>query len=241
MAGKAIAQTEAQLPELAPTRDEDFSVDAADIQPPRIKAASPTTGAAADGLVPNFCVFSQKGREDDEPQILVEAGDTAGVKVYVLRMYKTKSANVNPNNWNEEMRRGGELRSWKFDDPSAPAFAKTQYNYVLYVPASEDSDLPHNLLLGNTSAPAARAINTLLAQRKQDGHPIHTQAFALWAEKREREMDGQVNRWAVFKSRPVDADPAEVAEATRLLGMIQQAPTRTVEAPVVDAEPAPSI
>lgn len=233
MATKAVAtKEEPQLPDLVPTRDDDFQIDAADIQPPRLKVASPTTGAAANGLVSVYSLFSEKGSEDQSPAELVggkvytpgtapEPGD--GLKVYVLKMYKTKAANVEDRRAEPpvEKRQGGELRRWQFTDPSAPPFARVQYNYLVYVPASPDATLPHNLLLANTSTATAKSMNTLLGERKQEGHPLYTQPFELWPEKREAKRDdGQVNRWAIFKARPVDADADEVQAAQKLYGIV---------------------
>jgi hypothetical protein len=223
---------EALLPDLVQTERNDFDIDARDIQPPRIKAASPTTGAFTDGLVPLFSLFSTKGQDDDAPQVLVEpptgdhpdldANPAHGVKAYVLRMYKNKSATVNPLDWQEKLSQdqGGEFRTWGFFDPSAPPFARTQYNYVLYVPESDDADMPHSLLLANTSTPTARFVNTLLAKRLNEGKPIFTTAFRLYTEKRERTDGGQKQRWAVIKAREVAPTKDEVLEAQRLLGMI---------------------
>lgn len=228
-------QAPAGLPDLVPTSRDDFDIDARDITPPRIKAASPTTGAAADGLVPNFSLFSSKGSEDDAPIVLVEpvTGERPdldkdpdfGLKVYVLRMYKNKAASVDPNDWQVEMRQGGELRTWAFNDPSAPEFARTQYNYVLFVPEVEDAAMPHNLLVTGSAVATARFINTTLGQRlSQTGRPIYTTAFRLHPEKRQRTKDGQTQRWAVVKAREVAADPGEVQEAQKLLGMISRQP-----------------
>lgn len=230
-----VATIESLLPDLAPTSSDDFQVDARDIQPPRIKAASPTTGAATDGLVPLFSLFSQKGPDDESPQVLVEPikGDHPdlektpdyGVKVYVLRMFKNKAASVDPSDWSIKLdqKDGGEFRTFAFGDPSAPSFARTQYNYVLYVPDSEDADMPHSLLLANTSTGTARQINTLLAKRLNDGLPLYTTAWRLHPEKRSREASGQTQRWAVVRAREVAADVEEVKAAGHLVGMISAA------------------
>lgn len=240
MASKAVTKDPlAGLPDLVPTTQDDFQIDARDVQPPRIKAASPTTGAASDGLVPLFCLFSTKGRDDEDPQVLVEPGAGAendeGFLVYVLRMYKTKSASVNPANWQEEQRQNGELRSWAFEDRTAPPFARTGYNYVLYAPESEDSDLPHNMLLANSNTPTARLINTLLMQRQADGMPIYVQPFRLWAEKRQAERDGQVNRWGVIKARPVEPIKEHVQAAQQLASIVARVRPAAAAAPTSDA------
>lgn len=229
MASKQLSKDPlAGLPDLVPTTTDDFSIDARDVQPPRIKAASPTSAAAADGLVPLFSLFATKGQDDDEPVELVppvKEGDLSnpdfGFLVYILRMYKTKSANVNPSNWMEEQRQGGQFRSWSFDDPTAPPFARTDYNYVVYAPDSElDADMPHNLLLGKSATPTARMINTLLMQRQAEGRPIYTQPFRLYAEKREAQRDGQTNRWAVVKARPVAPTAEQVGVAQEMYQLV---------------------
>lgn len=235
MATKAVATPEpAGLPDLVQTRDDDFQIDARDIQPPRLKVASPTTAAAVNGLVPNFSLFSEKGKDDASPVVLIPPVPQGTVPapgkaltVYVLKMYKTKAANVEDLYAEPpvQKQKGGTLRRWADDDPTAPAFARTQYNYVCYVPAGEDADLPYNLLLGNTSTPAARFINTLLGQRKQDGHSLYTQAFELWPEHREQEREGQTNHWAIFKARPAEATQEDVVAASQLYQLIAAKPT----------------
>jgi len=235
---------EPKLPDLVPTRDDDFQIDARDIQPPRLKVASPTTGAAADGRVPNFCLFSEKGSEDDNPVVLVQPGSTEGIKVYILKMYKTWAANVDSSDWEVEKPKGGELRRW-YQLEDAPAFVRQneatggsryrQFNYVCYVPSSDDADLPHNVLLAKTSMPAARFINTLLGQRKEAGQPLYSQAFELWPEKRESERDGQTNRWAIFKARPAEATDEDVQAASALYNLVATKPR-----PNLDQDEAPS-
>lgn len=233
---EVVTPEPAGLPELVQTSREDFAIDASDIQPPRIKAASPASGAVANELVRMGSLFTSKGQEDDSPVEVVppvngrpdlEKDPEFGLKVYVVKMYKNKAASVNPLNWDEEQRQGGELRTWAFDDPYAPQFARTQYNYVVFVPDQElpsgdsvESDMPHNLLLKGTSISTARFINTLLAKRQNDGLPIYTTAFRLHGEKRERNDSGQTQRWAVIKAREVAADQDEVQQASRLAGIL---------------------
>lgn len=250
MASKAVTtQAPAGLPDLAPTSPEDFQLDSRDIQPPRIKVASPTTGAAKDGKVPNFCLFTEKGSDDADPVVLVKPGETDGIKVYVLKMYKTWAANVDPSNYEIEMGKGGELRRFYSLD-QAPAFIRAneaqggtryrQYNYVVYCPDSPDSDLPHNLLLAKTSTPAARAINTAISQRMQEGLPTYASAFELWPVRR----DSDENTWAIFKARPAAADPEHVDAAAELLELVKSKPAPTFEEAqpeTVNAEPAPAI
>lgn len=244
MASKQLTKDPlAGLPDLVPTSSDDFNIDARDVQPPRIKAASPTSAPVGEGLVPLFSLYTTKGRDDDNPQVIVEAGAGAegdeGFLVYVLRMYKTRSASVNPNDYSIEQRQGGELRSWSFDDPAAPPFARTGYNYVLYAPDAEDADLPHNLLLANSATPTARLINTLLMQRSADGMPIYVQPFRLWAEKREATRDGQTNRWAVVKARPVEPVREHVETAQAMSALVNR--TRPAAAPAAPTSDAPAI
>jgi len=245
MASSAVTkQEEPKLPDLVPTRDDDFQIDARDIQPPRLKVASPTTSAVENGA-PLYSLFSEKGKDDDQPVVLVEPGrgtePGTGLRIYVLKMYKTLAANVDPNDWTVEKRKNGELRRWAIDDPAAPPFARVQYNYVCYVPQGHDADLPYNLLLANTSTPAARFLNTVLGQAKQFGKPLYATAFELWPEKREREQDGQTNRWAIFKARLGDASNDEVQAASALYQLIAVKPRPNLdqdEAPAASGAPS---
>lgn len=248
--GAELATIESLLPDLVQTSAADFDVDSRDIQAPRIKAASPASEAVAAELVPLYSLYSQHGKDDEDPQVLVQpvkdpkaelaADPDLGLKVYVLKMYKNLSASVNPHDWNVEQRQGGELRTWADNDPSAPPFARLQYNYTLYVPESEEADMPHNLLLKSTSINTARQINTLLIKRLNDGLPLFTTAFRLWPEKREREKDGQVQRWAVIRARDVDADIEEVRAANTLAKRVSSSVPETVSASSVE-DTAPAI
>lgn len=249
---KAVEPVEApQLPALRPTASSDFDVDSSDIQLPRIKGASPTSGAVADLGLPLYCIFSQHGRDDDEPTQLVdpptaknEKDDNYGLKVYVLRMYKNLAANVDPYDWQRPLPQdeGGELRTWAFGDTSAPQFAKTQYNYVLYVPESPESDMPHNLLLAKSGTPTARLINTYLIRKLQEGVPIHATAWRLTPFHASRTTEsGQKQNWCVIKARVVEADATEVAAAQALVEMMpeqREQPEAAVSNTVSDAAPA---
>lgn len=255
MASKAVAPAApAALPDLVSTQSNDGfgDLDSRDIQPPRLKVASPTTGAAANGYVPNFCLFSEKGSDDTEPVVLVKPGEIEGITVYVLKTYKTWAANVAPDNYDIERPKGGTLRRWYSVD-MAPPFVREnvaqggtkylQHNYVCYVPDVDDSDLPHNLLLAKTSMPAARTINTAVSQRRDEGLPPYSQGFKLWAKKREATGDdGTPNRWAIFQTRPVAADPEHVAAASAMYAFVNKPiPTFEQRDEALDAEPAPAI
>lgn len=251
-----VASIDALLPDLVQTKPQDFEVDSRDILAPRIKAASPASEAVSAGLVPLYSLFAQKGQDDEEPQVLVEPvkdlkaeltkNPNYGVKVYVLKMYKNLSASVNPADWSQEQRQDGELRTWRFGDPGAPQFAKVQYNYVLFVPESDDNDMPHNLLLKSTSISTARQVNSLLFQRLNDGRPLFTTAFRLVPEKRERERGGQTQRWAVIRAREVDATVEEIKAAAVLAAQVADREVEVVSGEVVGgvesvSEQAPAI
>jgi hypothetical protein len=201
-----VAITEpAGLPDLVATGSEDFQVDARDIQPPRIKAASGASSAVGAGAVPIFSLYAEKGRDDDNPTVLVEPlkgskyeaaadGEDYGFLVHVLKVRANLAATVNPLNWQEEQKKVGELRTWELNDPSAPPFAKRQYNLVVFAPESEeDRELPHNLLLkGARGASVGRRLNTLLMQRTQQGLPLYT-AAQLERGVEARDGDGRVS------------------------------------------------
>lgn len=246
-ASKEVVKAEALgdlLPDLTPTRRADFEVDSRDIVAPRIKAASPASTAVSAGLVPLYSLFSQQGQEDEDPKVLVEAVKSGkpdfeadpdyGLKVYVLKMYKNLSASVNPNDWNQEQRQDGELRTWRFGDPRAPQFAKVQYNYVVYVPEAEDSDMPHNLLLKSSSVGTARQINGDLLKLVQEDKPMYVAAYRIWPEKRERQSAGQTQRWAAIKARQVEPDLEEIKVASKLAAAVADREVETVTGEVVD-------
>lgn len=239
-------EIDALLPDLVSTTStDDFQVDARDILAPRIKAASPASDAVSAGNVPLYSLFSQKGQDDEDPQVLVDpigdagavkaaiaADPDVGLKVYVLKMYKNLSASVNPSNWQEEQKQGGELRTWAFGDPRAPQFAKVQYNYVLFVPDSNEPDMPHNLLLKSTSIGTARQMNSVLMKRKQEGKPLFVTAWRIVPEKRERDDSGQKQRWSVIRAREVEPEIGEVKAAA---GLYEAVADRDVEVVTPDA------
>jgi hypothetical protein len=239
-----VAITEpAGLPDLVATGSEDFQVDARDIQPPRIKAGSGASSAVGAGSVPLYSLYTEKGRDDDNPVEVVPPlkgskyevaadGEDYGFLVHVLKIRTNLAATVNPLNWQEEQRKTGELRTWEINDPSAPPFAKRQYNLVVYAPDSEDRDLPHNLLLkGARGASVGRRINTLLMQRTQQGLPLYTAAFRFWSGKAEGTGDGgEKYHWGYPEYRQVQATVDNILAAQDMYVLIQGSEPKQIEA-----------
>jgi len=202
MSKAEIEKATPPVPALASTPAFDF--DRQDIQLPRIRRGEFQSQIVQDGVVPPGCLFSTLGQDDPDPVVLAEEGKP--LRIHVLAMRKGKSITVD-----------GELFTYDFGDPSAPQDAWTTYNYVCFVPSGE-RDLPYKFLLTKTSRPAAQQINTVI-QRNQGTVEPAALAFEVWTEKRKKDT----YQWFVVKCRPVDAVPADVAEATALAAQVADA------------------
>lgn len=162
-------------------------------------------------------IFSAVGSDDPDPQVLFD-GDGEGVLIHVLGLRKGKSLSVD-----------GELETWSYDDPDAPAEAWTTYNYFVFLP-EVDQDVPYKWLLTRTGKPAAQQINTVLKRAEGRG-PSWSVAFRVTTAQRKNRK----GEYFVPRVRQVDAEEDHVAQAEKLAQMIAGV---SAEAQATGDEPA---
>lgn len=193
-------------------------IDANDIALPRVKVAQQMTAQADAGLVKSGQIFSSIS-EDDADVLFAGKGD--GVLFHVLGLRKGKSLNVD-----------GDLMTWAFNDPDAPADAWTTYNYVLCLP-EHDTDVPYKFLMTRTATPTARGLNLMLKKGEAAG-PSYALAFRLTTAQKKNAK----GTYYVPIVRPADPTEAGVAASERLAAMIADA---LPEATQASAASAPAI
>lgn len=172
-----------------------------DIALPRLKIGQPGTPQVQEELVKAGNLFVTTG--DDAETVLDAKTAKQGLLVHVLSLTKRKSLSSD-----------GELETWAFNDPEAPADAWTTYNYVVILPEVDD-EVPHKWLLTRTATPAARQINTVLAKNAARG-PAYASAFRITTVEKKKDQ----YRWFVPRVSVVEADPKHVEAAARLSEMV---------------------
>lgn len=215
--------TPAGLPALPPTSALD-GIDAGDVTLPRIKLGQPQADLVINDSVPKGCIFKIDGREDEYPEVLLAAGDEAGLLVHVLGIRKGLSISID-----------NELTTWAFGDPDAHPDARVTYDYALYLP-EHDTQVPYKMLMTSTATSTAKAMNTVLKRNEARG-PAYANAFRITTKLRQAEKNGQKFSWFVPIAKTVDADQAHVAEAGQLAGMIAGSSIEQ-QAPAGDSGPA---
>jgi hypothetical protein len=221
------AEIAALLPDLVKTKTE---VSGRDINFPRIKISHPNHPFVPD-LVPAFALYSDLNNDDDNKVVLFELPKghdkpdfektpDAGVLVYIVNMRRGWSANILNGEVVPRNTPGAEFRSWLYDDPTVPAGADATYTFVAYTPELDAADRPHRFLMTRSSTNTARNINTLLNLAEQKGLPSYVVPFRIWSEKRTREVDGQTQRWGVFKARQVAPEAEFVKNASILAELV---------------------
>jgi hypothetical protein len=202
--GESLTTTApAGLPDLVPTSTMDIG--AGDVTFPRIKIAHPSQTFVTDGVVPAFAIYQELNRDDDNKITLfalpkgkdkpdLEKDPDAGLLFHVIAMRRGKSASMMNGQVVPRNTPGSEFRSWAYDDPDAPSGkgVDVTYNYVLYTPELDDAEQPHRL------------------------------AFRLTSERRERDAEGQTQRWGIFKIRQVEANPDYVQEASAMTALVNE-------------------
>jgi hypothetical protein len=177
-----------------------LDIGAEDIALPRLKIGQFMSGVVQDGDVKAGAIFSSTGEDDAE--VLYNHGDKQGVLIHVLAMTRGKSVSE-----------GGELFTYAYNDPEAPAEAWVTYNYVVCLP-EVDTELPFKWLLTRTGAPAAKQINTVL--RRNAALPPYGLAFRVETKQKEN----QKGKFFVPRVTPVDASAPHVEAAAKLASMI---------------------
>lgn len=213
MADAEIAVQESAVPALVTTPA--LEIEAEDVELPRLYIGQYSSEAVKRQNATAGDLFVANGADDEEPNILEPP-----VRFHVLAMRKGKSLSID-----------GDLETWAFNDPDAPADAWTTYNYVVYLPEVDTDDLPVKWLLTRTGRPAAKQIN--LALKKNEGRgPAWVNAFEVTTADRKN----QKGEYFVARVRPVDAEEDHVKAAEALAVQIsgQQADVQaTGEEPAI--------
>lgn len=199
-----IAKQESAVPDLV--RTPALEIDHEDVALPRIKIGQFMTGQVQEGLVKAGDIFASTS-EDDADVLRKQDAKDDGLLFHVLTMRKGKSATID-----------GELETYDFHDPAAPADAWTTYNYFVCLPEVDD-EVPYKWLLTRTGRPAAQTINTVLKKNTVRG-PAWANAFRVTTAQREN----QKGKFYVARVRSVEADPKHTEAAEALAVMMQSAP-----------------
>lgn len=198
MASNEIAETGSNLPALASTPA--LEITAEDVALPRLKIGQFMSELVQEGTVGAGDLFTTLGADDPDPTVL-DSDD--GVLFHVLSMHRGKSVSE-----------GGELYTYDYNDPDAPADAWVTYNYVVVLP-EVDTTIPYKWLLTRTGRPAAQQINLVLTRTAAAGPPWE-QAFRVSTSQKENKK----GKYFVPRVRHVEADKDNVAAAQELAVMI---------------------
>lgn len=183
--------------------DPGSQITAEDLALPRLYVAQAITNAVQDGAVKAGALFVAQDADDPDPQVLADKGSDEGVLIHVLALRKGKSISEN-----------GELRTFRHDDPAAPAEAWTTYTYALLVPGYETT-LPVRWLLTRTGRPAAQKINTVI-YRTSGEKPPYESAFRITTVERSNDK----GRYFIPRVAPAEATDENVEAAAVLYDQI---------------------
>jgi len=183
------------------------SIDAEDIEFPRLFIAQGSHGFVQEELVRRGSLVLATSGSDPDPNILTLPGDKDGVKLHVLTLRKTKSLTDAE----------GNLQRFDFNDPDVPPEAWTVYHYLVALPGIED-DIPVKWILTKSGKPAAQKMNTVLA-RSAGTQPVFKSQFTLRTS--ERNDQARSYRWHVPVIVPSEPSDGDLVVAERLFTMAQ--------------------
>ena len=167
-------------------------IDAGDIPTPRVKFAHNGGRVVNDGLVPAFSVFSQIGRDDQNPKVLIEAPKEVGQPSEPLTFYVLNGP-VKKWSWNDAY---GVLQSgFEYPHPDQVGHGENPYrtfDYVIGIP-DHDQVLPYKLMFYRSGADAAKRINLSL-MLEPDGFEG---PFQLTITKERKDKGGQTYTYIV--------------------------------------------
>jgi hypothetical protein len=217
-ASTEVAPAPSAVPALVSTPA--LEITAEDVALPRIYLGQFMSGHVQEQTVPAGCIFTATGQDDPDPQVLweLDADKATGPLFYVLGLRKGKSITVD-----------GELETFAYDDPNAPADAWVTYNYFVALP-EVDTDVPYKFLMTRTARPAAQQINTVLAKNVAKGPPW-VNAFRVTSVERKNPK----GKYFVPRISVVEPDDKHVAAAEVLATMIAG---RTADVQARGEEPA---
>lgn len=176
----------------------DSTIDHNDVALSKLYIGQFMTSAVQENNVKAGDVFTATGPDDPDPHALKQP-----VRFHVLGLRKGKSLAVD-----------GDLQTWAFSDPHAPADAWTTYSYFVALP-EEDEDFPYRWLLTRTGTPAAKQINLAILKHEGRG-PSYEIAFELTTTQRENPK----GKYFIARVKPVEAIPAHVELAEKMIALI---------------------
>jgi hypothetical protein len=223
-----LTTTGGNVPALVETPAALGGIDGSSIALPKLYRGEFQGSLVQEGLVPAGSIFIASGPDDPAPAVVVKDGTKEDVLVHILAIKRGLS----------KQDANGELQSWDFGDPLAPADAKDTYTYFLCLPEVEDGDaVPVKVTMAKTSLRCATRINFHLLKHGANPHEL---AFRLKLQKREAENPGGGKyRWFVWREELVEAKPENVETAAALAPMAisaaaQRRSTEAVSGVVVD-------
>ena len=202
-----------------------FDVDASDFQLPKVYICQPLTKAVQEEIARPGDVIVAVGPDDPDAEVVVESKNPGeGLLFQILRLDKGKS-------FSEQ---GGQLQTWRFDDPESHPDAWTTYSYTVALP-EVDPDMPHKLLLTKSNQGTAKRINMLLGKTVQRGGNLYDVAFRLTTQSKQNDK----GKWHVAVVKQVEATDDGITTAEALSDMVNtNAPaaaaiTAPAEAPAI--------
>lgn len=199
--GTELEQAASAVPALARTPALDIGSE--DVALPRIKIGQFMTGQVRNGLVKAGCIFASTGEDDAEVLYDPSAKNAKPLVAHVISLTKGKSITAD-----------GDLQTYAFNDPDAPADCWTTYNYVVCLP-EHDAELPFKWLFTRTAAPSAKKINLVLMRNEARG-PAYGQAFHIDTVPRENAK----GKFFVPRVTPAEATEENIAVAAKLAEMV---------------------
>jgi hypothetical protein len=196
MATNEIEEHKSNVPALANTPALDIGAE--DVALPRLKIGQYMSAAVQEGDVEAGVLFTSLGADDPDPVVA-----ETPLLIHIIGMTRGKSVSED-----------GELITYDYHDPDAPADAWVTYNYVAVLP-EVDPDFPVKWLLTRTGRPAAQQLNIVLAKTSAAGPPW-TQAFEITTAERENKK----GKYYVPRVRHVEAKPENIEIAEKLAVMV---------------------
>ncbi len=220
MSTTELTAAEGGVPALASTPAALGGIGGADIALPKLYKGEFQSALVQDPNVPSItagCIFVASGPDDPDPAVIIKDATKAGeqgVLVHVLAIKKGLSLQD----------ADGELQTWAWGDPAAPAEAKATFTYFLALP-EVDEDVPVKVTMAKTSLGCAKRINFHLLKHGDNPHEL---AFRLKLKLRESQNPGGGKyRWFVWVEELVEAMQGDVEIAGRLAAMAASAATPT--------------
>ncbi len=221
----------AGVPALAPISAALGGIGGADIALPKLYKGEYQAALVQDPDVPSVtagCLFVASGPDDPDPAVIVKDATKAGEKGVLAHVLAIKKGLSRQD-------ADGELQTWAWGDPAAPADAKPTFTYFLALP-EVDEDVPVKVTMAKTSVGCAKRINFHLLKHGANPHEV---AFRLKLKPRTSENPGGGKyRWFVWVEELVEAKPGDVEIAARLAAWATAAPADVEQPAGASNQPA---